>query len=154
MSKTEKTIQKGNPATRLKNQLKELIFNPFNLITLIAFLILIAFVVIPLVSIAKESFILDATAARRAKVEEGTWGIYYWQYLLTGKMAKTMFWTPLIHSLTVAFFACLVAVPVGAILAWLMVRSDIPGKKILSFLIVVAYMMPSWCKAQAWLSIH
>ena len=153
MSKTEKTIQKGNPATRLKNQLKTLLFNPFNLITLIAFLILIAFVVIPLVSIAKESFILDATAARRAKVEEGTWGIYYWQYLLTGKMAKTMFWTPLIHSLTVAFFACLVAVPVGAILAWLMVRSDIPGKKILSFLIVVAYMMPSWCKAQAWLSV-
>lgn len=153
MSKSKKTIQKGNPWIRFKNQAREIIFNPFNLITLIAFLILIAFVVVPLVSIAKESFILDATAARRAKAEEGTWGIYYWQYLLTGKMAKTMFWTPLVHSLTVAFFACLIAVPVGAILAWLMVRSDIPGKKILSFLIIVAYMMPSWTKAQAWLSL-
>lgn len=146
-------IKKGDPRTRFKNQVKDILFNPFNLMTLIAFIILIAFVVVPLISIAKESFILDATAARRAKAEEGTWGIYYWQYLLTGKMAKTMFWTPLVHSLTVAFFACLVAVPLGAVLAWLMVRSDIPGKQILSFLIVMAYMMPSWCKAQAWLSI-
>lgn len=146
-------IKKGDPRTRFKNQVKDILFNPFNLMTLIAFIILIAFVVVPLISIAKESFILDATAARRAKAEEGTWGIYYWQYLLTGKMAKTMFWTPLVHSLMVAFFACLVAVPLGAVLAWLIVRSDIPGKQILSFLIVMAYMMPSWCKAQAWLSI-
>ncbi len=146
-------IRKGDPWTRFKNQAKDILCNPFNLMTLIAFIILIAFVVVPLISIAKESLVLDATAARRAKTEEGSWGIYYWQYLLTGKMAKTMFWTPLLHSLTVAFFACLVAVPLGAILAWLMVRSDIPGKQVLSFLIIMAYMMPSWCKAQAWLSI-
>ena len=153
MSKTKPQLPKGDPKTRFKNQLKDVLFNPFNLITLIAFLVLIVFVVVPLVSIAKESFILDATAARRAHAEEGSWGIYYWQYLLTGRMAKTMFWTPLVHSLIVALFACLVAVPLGAILAWLMVRSDVPGKKILSFLIIVAYMMPSWCKAQAWLSL-
>ena len=153
MKKTFKVAQKGNPWTRFKNQAKDVICNPFNLLTVIAFIVLIIFVVIPLLSIIKESFILDVTAARRAKAEEGSWGIYYWQYLLTGKMSKTMFWTPLGHSLIVAFFACLVAVPLGAVLAWLMVRSDIPGKKVISFLIVMAYMMPSWCKAQAWLTI-
>ena len=153
MKKTFKVAQKGNPWTRFKNQAKDVICNPFNLLTVIAFIVLIIFVVIPLLSIIKESFILDVTAARRAKAEEGSWGIYYWQYLLTGKMSKTMFWTPLGHSLIVAFFACLVAVPLGALLAWLMVRSDIPGKKVISFLIVMAYMMPSWCKAQAWLTI-
>ena len=68
-------IKKGDPRTRFKNQVKDILFNPFNLMTLIAFIILIAFVVVPLISIAKESFILDATAARRAKAEEGTWGI-------------------------------------------------------------------------------
>ncbi|MBQ5987499.1 MAG: iron ABC transporter permease [Clostridia bacterium] len=153
MGKTKKIIRKGDPWTRFKNQLKDVLFNPFNLMTLLAFIVLIVFVVVPLLSLVKETFVLDATAARRAKAEEGTWSIYFWQYLLTGKMAKSMFWTPLVHSLTVSFFACLVAVPLGAILAWLMVRSDIPGKKIISFLIVIAYMMPSWCKAQAWLSI-
>lgn len=153
MSKETYTIKKGNPWIRFKNQLKDVICNPFNLITLIAFIILIVFIVVPLLSLVKETFVLDATAARRAKAEEGTWSLYFWQYLLSGRMAKSMFWTPLAHSLIVSFFACLVAVPLGAILAWLMVRSDIPGKKVISFLIVIAYMMPSWCKAQAWLSL-
>ena len=153
MGKTQKVIQKGDPMIRLKNQIKSVLCNPFNLITLIAFIVLIAFVVVPLVSLIKQTLVLDGTAARRAKVAEGTWSIYYWQYLLTGKMAKSMFWIPLSHSLVVSVCSCLVAVPLGAILAWLMVRSDIPGKKVLSFLIVIAYMMPSWCKSQAWLSI-
>ena len=153
MSKVKKNLPKGNPWIRLRNQIKDVVCNPFNLITLIAFIILIIFIVVPLLSLVKETFVLDATAARRAKAEEGTWSIYYWQYLLSGRMAKSMFWTPLMHSLIVSFFACLVAVPLGAILAWLMVRSDIPGKKIISFLIIIAYMMPSWCKAQAWLSL-
>ena len=153
MSKSEKVIQKGDPIIRLKNQIKSILCNPFNLITLIAFIILIGLVVVPLLSLIRETLVLDAVAARRAKSTEGTWSLYYWQYLLSGRMAKSMFWTPLTHSLTVAFFSCLIAVPMGAILAWLMVRSDIPGKKVLSFLIIIAYMMPSWCKAQAWLSI-
>lgn len=59
---------------------------------------------------------LDA-AAQRAKAEDGSWGVYYWQYLLTGKMAKTMFGTPLIHFL-IAAFSCLIAVPLGTILAY------------------------------------
>ena len=153
MGKTQKVIQKGDPMIRLKNQIKSVLCNPFNLITLIAFIVLIAFVVVPLVSLIKQTLVLDGTAARRAKVAEGTWSLYYWQYLLTGKMAKSMFWIPFSHSLVVSVCSCLVAVPLGAILAWLMVRSDIPGQKVLSFLIVIAYMMPSWCKSQAWLSI-
>ena len=81
MKKSFKVTQKGNPWTRFKNQAKDIICNPFNLLTVIAFIVLIIFVVIPLLSIIKESFILDVTAARRAKAEEGSWGIYYWQYL-------------------------------------------------------------------------
>lgn len=34
-----------------------------------------------------------------------------------------------------------------------MVRSDLPGKKILSILIIVPYMIPSWCKSMAWLAV-
>ena len=153
MSKTFTVPQKGDPGTRLKNQIKGVLFNPFNLFTLIAIVALIVLVVFPLISLIKETLVLDSVAARRAKAEEGTWSLYYWQYLLTGRMAKSMFWSPLQNSLVVSFFSALIAVPMGAILAWLMVRSDIPGKRILSFLIVIAYMTPSWCKAQAWLSI-
>ena len=111
MGKTKKVIQKGNPWTRLKNQLKDVLLNPFNLMTLIAFVILIVFVVVPLFSLVKESFILDAAAARRAKAAEGSWSVYYWQYLLAGKMAKTMVWTPLVPSLETYFSTMEASVP-------------------------------------------
>ena len=102
MSKTQKVIQKGDPAVRLKNQIKSVLCNPFNLLTLIALVILVVLVVVPLVSLIKQTLVLDATAARRAKMEEGTWSLYYWQYLLTSKMSKSMFWIPLEHSLIVS----------------------------------------------------
>ena len=51
MGKTKKIIRKGDPWTRFKNQLKDVLFNPFNLMTLLAFIVLIVFVVVPLLSL-------------------------------------------------------------------------------------------------------
>ena len=85
MSKEFKVPQKGDPGTKLKNEIKAVLFNPFNLMTLIAIVVLVVFVVVPLVSLIKQTLVLDGTAARRAKMEEGTWSLYYWQYLLSGK---------------------------------------------------------------------
>ena len=75
MNKKFKVPQEGDPGTRLKNQVKAVLFNPFNLMTLIAIVVLIIFVVVPLVSLIKQTLVLDATAARRAKLEEGTWSL-------------------------------------------------------------------------------
>ena len=138
---------------RIGNQIKSVVGNPFNLITLLSFIILFCLVVIPLFSLIKDSFIVESSEVRRAGVPEGSFSTYYWQYLLGGKMSKSMFWKPLGNSLLVSICTTAIAVPLGAILAWLMVRSDLPGKKIISFLIIIPYMVPSWCKAQAWLSL-
>ena len=43
--------------------------------------------------------------------------------------------------------------PLGSVLAWLMIRTDLPGKKVLGILITVPYMIPSWTKAIAWLAV-
>ena len=47
----------------------------------------------------------------------------------------------------------LVSVPLGSILGWLIVRSDIPCKKLMGMLVVIPYMIPSWCKALSWLAV-
>ena len=46
-----------------------------------------------------------------------------------------------------------ISVPLGSVLAWLMVRTDIPGKKVLSMLVIIPYMIPSWTKALSWLAV-
>ena len=68
-------------------------------------------------------------------------------------MANAVLWGPLKNSFVCGFFTVLVSVPLGSVLAWLMIRTDIPGKKVLGLLVTVPYMIPSWTKALAWLAM-
>jgi ABC-type Fe3+ transport system, permease component len=138
---------------RLKNQIMQVVGNPFNMIVLVSLVLLITLVISPLFSILRTTFILAKSEVRRAGGEAGDFTLYYWNYLFFSNMSESVLWTPLIHSLTISFFTCLIAVPFGSCLAWLMIRSDLPCKKLLQYLIMIPYMIPFWCKAIAWLSI-
>ena len=140
-----KAPKKPMTAKRLKNLILNVVTNPFNLIVLISLVMLICLVAVPLVSVLKTTFTLARAEARRAGGQVGDFTLYYWKYLFASKLSMATFWRPLSHSLLISFFTCLIAVPFGSIMAWLMVRSDLPGKNVLSLLIIVPYMIPSWC---------
>jgi iron(III) transport system permease protein len=70
---------------------------------------------------------------------------------LTGVIGKIYTYTPLTHSMTVAVGATLLALLIGGSLAWLVIRTDMPGRKLVNQLAVLPYIMPSWTLAQAWL---
>ena len=53
--------------------------------------------------------------------------------------------------MTIALGSTLLAFLIGGSLAWLVVRTDMPGRKIVNPLAVLPYIMPSWTIAQAWL---
>ncbi len=143
---------------KLKNQFLDVVTNPFNMIVFISLILLIFLIAIPLIRMLRTTFVLAAGELRRVQkitpdAQVGDFTLYYWKYLLTGKLAKANFFTPLLHSLTIAFFVTIIAVPLGAGLAWLMVRSDLPGKRWLTLGIMIPYMIPSWCKSMAWLAV-
>ncbi len=52
--------------------------------------------------------------------------------------------------MTMAIGATLLALLIGGSLAWLVVRTDMPGRKLINQLAVIPYIMPSWTLAQAW----
>ena len=138
---------------RIGNQAKAVLGNPFNLVTMLCIILLFCLVVIPLLSMIRDTFVIETADARRAREEAGSVSLFYWKYILTSKMAKSTFYKPLLNSLLVSVCSTVIAVPLGALLAWLMVRSNLPGKKFISLLILIPYMVPSWCKSQAWLSL-
>lgn len=139
---------------RLKNEVLNIVGNPFNMIVFISLILLICLIVIPLFSMLKNTFVLSAGEVRRVPGKSvGDFTLYYWKYLLVSRLSKANFFTPLLHSLTIAFFVTILSVPLGAGLAWLMVRSDLPGKKWLTLGIMIPYMIPSWCKSMAWLAV-
>lgn len=149
-------MKKHKPITwkRLKNKLIDIIGNPFNLIVFISLILLFCLIVVPMLSMVKSTFILSANELRRVEGGQvGDYTLYYWKYLLTSKLTAANFITPLKHSLLIAFFVTILSLPMGFFLAWLMVRSNLPGKKWLSVGILIPYMIPSWCKSMAWLAV-
>ena len=125
-----------------------MIKNPFNLVVMISLVILFCLIVIPLLQMIASTFTVAKGELRRLPgAEVGDFTLYYWKYLLSGQMAKATLWGPLKNSLVCGFFTVLVSVPLGSVLGWLIARTDIPGKKLLGMLVVIPYMIPSWCKS-------
>ncbi|MDE7034960.1 MAG: ABC transporter permease subunit, partial [Eubacteriales bacterium] len=147
---------KRKPMTskRAKNLILNVVTNPFNMIVLICLACLIGLIVIPLLEMLKMTVTLAQSELRRVpQGQVGDFTLYYWKYMLSSQMSKAVLWEPLANSLMIGFFVALISVPLGAILAWLMVRSDIPCKKQIGMLVIIPYMIPSWCKALSWLAV-
>ena len=144
-----------NPLTkrRLKNLILNVLKNPFNMVVLVSLIILFCLIIIPLLTMISSTFTLAQGELRRVQGHVGDFTLYYWKYILTGKLASAVLWGPLKNSFICGFFTVLVSVPLGSVLAWLMIRTDLPGKKILGLLVTVPYMIPSWTKALAWLAM-
>jgi iron(III) transport system permease protein len=91
----------------------------------------------------------DLTRVPDAVVGELT--IFHYVRMLTGVFGRIYMYTPLQHSMTVAIGATLLSLLIGGSLAWLVVRTDMPGRKLVNQLALIPYIMPSWTLAQAWL---
>ena len=140
--------------TRLKNQILNVVKNPFNMIVLVSLIVLFCLIVIPLLTMVKSTFTLAQSELRRNPgAHVGDFTLYYWKYMIASNMSKAVLWEPLLHSLFCGAMTTLISVPLGSLLAWLMIRTDIPGKKVLGLLITIPYMIPSWTKALAWLAV-
>ena len=138
---------------RLKNLILNVVRNPFNMIVLVSLIVLFCLIVIPLLTMVKSTFTLAQSELRRVDGKVGDFTLYYWKYMLASKLSKAVLWEPLLHSLFCGAMTTLISVPLGSVLAWLMIRTDLPGKKVLGLLVTVPYMIPSWTKALAWLAV-
>ena len=81
----------------------------------------------------------------------GNLTIFHYARMLTGQFSKIYLYAPLQHSLVVASSATLLAFFIGGLLAWMVIRTDMPGRRLVNQLAVIPYIMPSWTLAQAWI---
>ena len=141
---------------RLKNQIKAVVTNPYNVIVLVAIILLTYLIVFPMVDMLSRTFVLsqrDLRAVGGTGHVAGEFTFYYWQKLFASDLTKSLLVMPLLHSLEIGFAVSVGSIVLGAVLAWLMVRSDLPFKPFFSLAVIIPYMIPSWVKSQAWLSM-
>ena len=154
-TKTQASVETASFSRRKRclNWLKNAFTNPYNLLVIVSIVALSVLVVWPLLQMVLTTFQLAPSEARRVKGTPGDWTLYYWQRILNSSVSANMLYRPLLNSLLIASCVSVGSILVGGLIAWLMVRSDLPGKKFFSLAVIIPYMIPSWCKSMAWISV-
>lgn len=126
--------------------------SPKVFLSLIMLAVMFVMVVIPLYKLVETTITWQAIdMVNHPEAVQGELTIYHWVRMLTGRLGQIYTYTPLRNSMTVAVGSTLLALLIGGSLAWLVVRTDLPGRKVINQLAVMPYIMPSWTLAQAWL---
>ena len=106
--------QNYSKSRRLKNQIKAVVTNPYNVIVLIAIVMLTYLIVLPLLDMISTSFTLAQKDARLAGGAAGDFTLYYWQRLLGSSLTKQMLLQPLLNSLLIGVCVSFFAIMIGS----------------------------------------
>lgn len=127
---------------------------PSNIILIIFAALLSLLVVIPLGYLVLNTFKIHIGEEHLGVV--GSFTIKNWVNVISKSSQNYAFnilWKPMFNSVMMAIVACLIAVLFGGSIAWLITRSDLPCKKLISTIFVFPYIMPSWSIAMFWESL-
>ena len=129
---------------RIKNALINAFTNPYNIIVIVSLIVLSYLIIVPLIEIISTTFeVLPRDVRRIPGSEAGDFTLYYWNRLLFSDVSGSLLWKPLSHSLLIGISVSVLSILIGGLLAWLVVRSDLPWKRGLSLLIIIPYILPS-----------
>ncbi len=132
------------------NRIKTFFSKPYNVLLVLFLVILTFLVVFPLISIVRDTFIVHAQEKTRVHQAVGTFTTYHWIRAFASEFSNSLLWEPIRHSIVTSAWACVVAIAIGGSFAWLVSRTDMAWKKVLTKLFIFPYIMPSWTLALAW----
>ncbi|OUC91990.1 ABC transporter permease [Streptosporangium minutum] len=138
---------------RLVYRLRVLRHDPTAALGLILVILLAYLVVAPLIAVLSDAFRLQYGDDVHAGQQPGEWTGYYMWRVFRSQISGLLFWEPLLNTLVIAVGTTLFALVVGGGMAWLVTRTNVPGRKWLAGALVVPYMLPSWTFSLAWLSL-
>ena len=120
---------------------------------LIAIVLLTYLIVLPLLDMYFDLVYAGTEGCTAGGRHSGIVHIVLLAALLGSALTKQMLLQPLFNSLLIGVCVSFFAILIGSVLAWLMVRTDLPFKPFFSLAVIIPYMIPSWCKSQAWLTM-
>jgi len=134
-------------------QLQRARYEPTVALGAVLLVVLAYLVVVPIGAILSDAVRVQPGDEARTGQPAGHVTAYYLWRAFGSPVSRLLLWRPLLNTCVVAIGVTLLALILGGVLAWLVVRTDLPGRKWLAPLLVVPYMMPSWTFALAWLTV-
>lgn len=120
------------------------------LVLLCAFAWLIA---APIGLVVQDAVTSQAGDIARTGVADGALTGYYVTRAFASRMSAIIFYAPLWNTLIVAVSASAIALAIGAVLAWVLVRCDLPFRGWMAGALIIPYLLPVWTFALAWVSL-
>lgn len=120
---------------------KSFIFSRINskfIIISFSVILLLVFIVFPMLNLIQSSFIVDGQLHLESYKE-----VY----------AKSVNWRALTNTLQLSFAVMICSIIITLPLAWLVGRTDLPGKKVFRTILVASYMIPPYVGAIAWVQL-
>ncbi|WP_082400925.1 iron ABC transporter permease [Gemmobacter sp. LW-1] len=77
-------------------------------------------------------------------------GVEAWGAILASPMSPNLWWRPLMNTLILGLGVSAGCLLLGGFTAWLVVMTDVPGRRILGVLHTLPFMIPSFAAALAW----
>ncbi|ASQ13604.1 ABC transporter permease [Sinorhizobium meliloti] len=134
---------------RLKVALRE----PTTLIGVLTALLFTYLIVVPIISIVLDAVRVQFGHERRLSKDVGDLTLNYLDRALFSPVSADLFWRPLFNTLSVAVGAISLSLLVGTVLAWLISRTDMFGRRWFATALIVPYMLPAWTFALAWTTL-
>jgi len=136
--------------SRIRNYLRQ----PHIIISLVLLLVLVFIVIIPFIKMVADSVIWQYADRRLSRAARpGSLTLFHWKRIFASNLTQNVLLRPLFNSLSTSLGISAFAMLIGSLLAWVVVRTDLPGRRVVAALAVIPYVIPSYIHALAWLNL-
>ena len=153
-SKEEKEVQcirQKHTFSKWLNQGKTWFGMPANSILVIFGILLLFLTIAPLIYVIIDTFtvhMMEVPLIPNSKI--GDFTIYHYKTLFASSKSWHLFYKPLLNSLRTSALACVFAILFGGVVAYLITRTNLKFKKLISTVFIFPYIMPQWTLALFW----
>ncbi len=133
---------------------KNYIRQPHIIISIILLVVLFFIVIIPFAKMVEDSFVWQFSDTRLSRdAVPGGFTLFHWKRVFASPITRNVLLTPLLNSISTSLGVSFFAILIGSLLAWLVTRTDLPFRKLVTTLAVIPYVIPSYIHALAWLNL-
>ena len=143
-------LKKGNLPSKISYRFSTDWREPTSIIGIVLTIVFAYLILAPILSLLYDAIQVQFGDQRRAGSPVGGLTSYYLNRTLFSPVSSDLFWEPLSHTLSISIGTILISLSVGCILAWLLGRTDLFGRRWFATALIVPYMLPSWTFALAW----
>lgn len=154
MSRPQHDSQWASQLRQAKNRFNNLTRNPYNIIAFLLIITLGYLIVVPLIEMIHSTFFVAFGDVRRIPGStEGDFTLHHWQRIFNSPVSQALMYGPFRNSFILGINVASISTVLGSLMAWVMVRTDLPGKKLISILMIIPYMLPTWTISLMWLTV-